>query len=92
MFKSLYVGNLPFDVVEKEIRDMFATYGRVNSVKLIMDRETGKFRGYAFVEMEREDAFTALEELNGAEFGGRILRINEAHDNRSPQGNRRREW
>lgn len=75
---SIYVGNLPFTASEDEVREMFAAFGPVDSVKLISDRDTGRPRGFAFVEMERSAAATAIQELNGKEMGGRNLRINEA--------------
>lgn len=75
---SIYVGNLPFTCSEDEIRDLFEQHGAVDTVKLISDRETGRPRGFGFVEMASEDANKAIEELNGTEFGGRTLRINEA--------------
>ncbi len=76
--KSLYVGNLPFSVSEDELRSLFADYGTVESVRLVMDRETGRPRGFGFVEMADSDAARAIQELNGTDFGGRRLRINEA--------------
>ncbi|MDR2125061.1 MAG: RNA-binding protein [Desulfovibrio sp.] len=78
MSKSLYVGNLPWSATEEEIRNLFASHGTVNSVKLISDRETGRARGFGFVEMEDPDAAVAVQALDGASFGGRTLRVNEA--------------
>ncbi|MDR0339329.1 MAG: RNA-binding protein [Desulfovibrio sp.] len=78
MSKSLYVGNLPWSATEDEVRDLFAPHGTVNSVKLISDRETGRARGFGFVEMEDSDATGAVEALDGTSFGGRTLRVNEA--------------
>jgi RNA recognition motif-containing protein len=78
--KTIYVGNLPFGSSEDDIRQLFAQYGSVQSVKLITDRDTGRPRGFGFVEMEGGDADTAIEALNGQEFGGRSLRINEARE------------
>jgi RNA recognition motif-containing protein len=78
MTKSLYVGNLPWSATEEEIRNLFATHGTVNSVKLISDRETGRARGFGFVEMEDPDAAGAVQALDGSSFGGRTLRVNEA--------------
>ncbi len=78
MSKSLYVGNLPFSASEDEIRDLFSQHGQVLSVKLISDRETGRPRGFGFVEMEAADATSAVEALNGYSFGGRALKVNEA--------------
>ena len=78
MVKSIYVGNLPFSSTEDEIRDLFSPYGNVQSVKFIMDRETGRFRGFGFVEMDDNEANEAIEALNGKSVGGRNLRVNEA--------------
>ncbi len=78
MTKSLYVGNLPWSATEEEVRSLFATHGNVSSVKLISDRETGRARGFGFVEMDDADASGAVEALDGTNFGGRTLRVNEA--------------
>lgn len=85
--KSIYVGNLPFTATEDEVRDLFAAYGEVDSVRLMSDRETGRPRGFGFVKMGAQDADAAIQALNGKNFGGRDLRINEAED-RKPMGNR----
>ena len=87
--KSIYVGNLPFDTSEENLRDLFSPFGTVESVKLIMDRDTGRPRGFGFVQMPEGDATKAIEELNGKDFGGRTLRINEAHQ-RPPRPQSRR--
>lgn len=78
MTKSLYVGNLPWSATEDEVRNLFASHGNVNSVKLVSDRETGRARGFGFVEMDEADAAGAVEALDGTSFGGRTLRVNEA--------------
>ena len=80
MIKSIYVGNLPFSATEDEIRNLFAQHGTVNSVKLVTDRETGRPRGFGFVEMEGDQALAAIEAINGMELGGRSLRVNEARE------------
>ncbi len=80
MVKSIYVGNLPFTVSETEIRDLFGSYGDVQSVKLINDRETGRFRGFGFVEMEEAAAGEAIRALNGSDLGGRALKVNLAQE------------
>ena len=85
---SIYVGNLPFSATEDEIRQMFAAFGAVQSVKLISDRDTGRPRGFGFVEMEPSAAAAAIQALNGADMGGRALRINEAQE-RAPRPPRR---
>lgn len=76
--KSIYVGNLPFSASEGDVRDLFAAHGEVSSVKLIEDRETGRLRGFGFVEMEEEGALAAIEALDGKDMGGRALKVNEA--------------
>ena len=78
MTKSLYVGNLPWSATEDEVRSLFAAHGNVSSVKLVSDRETGRARGFGFVEMDAADATSAMEALDGTSFGGRTLRVNEA--------------
>ncbi len=76
---DIYVGNLSFDASEDDVRGAFATFGTVESVKMIMDRETGRPRGFAFVTMtESDEANTAIESLNGSELLGRELRVREA--------------
>lgn len=76
--KSIFVGNLPFKATEDDIRDLFAAYGVVHGVKLLSDRETGRARGFGFVEMDDTEAANAVKALDGKEFQGRPLRINEA--------------
>jgi RNA recognition motif-containing protein len=78
MAKSIYVGNLPWSATEDEVHSLFAAHGNVLSVKLVTDRETGRARGFGFVEMEDADAQTAVEALDNSSFGGRTLRVNEA--------------
>ena len=88
--KKLYVGNLPYTSNEDELRDLFAGHGNVHSVNVVMDRETGRGRGFAFVEMDDADATTAMESLDGTDFGGRTLKVNEARS-REERG-RRDSW
>jgi RNA recognition motif-containing protein len=79
--KSIYVGNIPFTAREDELEELFAEHGTVSSVKVIMDRETGRPRGFAFVEMEDDAAAdNAIRALDGRDFGGRPLRVNEARE------------
>ena len=101
MAKKLYVGNLPFSASEDDVRDYFAPYGEVISVALITDRETGRLRGFGFVEMNDEGALAAIEALDGQSFMGRNLKINEAQarpprrqfgDSGRPGGGQRRPW
>ena len=75
--KKLYVGNLPFDANAEELRELFSAYGRVLSATLVTDRETGRPRGFGFVEMV-EGAEEAIQALHQAQFGGRSLTVNEA--------------
>ena len=78
MSKSIYVGNLPWAATEEQVKELFASYGSVLSVKLVSDRETGRARGFGFVEMEDAEADAAIEALDNTSFGGHTLRINEA--------------
>lgn len=77
---KIYVGNLPFTATDAEIRTLFGPHGTVESVTLPVDRETGRPRGFGFVEMSQSDASRAIQQLAGAEMGGRSLKINEAQD------------
>ena len=77
---KIYVGNLPFSATESEVRDLFAQHRTVDSVALPTDRETGRPRGFGFVEMPQADAQKAMQALNGFNMGGRPLRVNEAQD------------
>ena len=87
MGKKLYVGNLPFSVTEAELRDLFGRHGSVDSVSVITDRETGRPRGFAFVEMSEPSAATdAIKALDGTQLGGRALKVNEAQDKRGGGG------
>lgn len=87
MAMTLYVGNLPFAADQESVRDLFAGCGEVISVKLMMDRETGRPRGFGFVEMDDNGARAAISNLNGAQFQGRALRVNEA-EQRAPRPQR----
>jgi RNA recognition motif-containing protein len=76
---NIYVGNLSYGMSEDELRDAFGAFGEVSSVKILMDRETGRSRGFGFVEMPNAvEAEKAIAQLNGKDVGGRALRINEA--------------
>jgi len=81
---KIYVGNLPFTATEDQVRELFAAHGTVESVALPNDRETGRPRGFGFVEMSQADAARAIQAVNGKELGGRALRVNEAQD--KPRG------
>lgn len=80
--KKLYVGNLPFSTTEEDVQGLFAQYGEVQSVNIITDRETGRSRGFGFVEMESSAASEAVSALDNTDFGGRNLKVNEARPRR----------
>lgn len=87
MSKRLFVGNLTFQTTEPDLRGAFQTFGSVVDVKIVTDRETGRSRGFAFVEMSSEDhARKATEGLNGATLDGRTLRVSEAEERRPSSG------
>ena len=76
---KLYVGNLPYEVMEDELREMFAAHGEVSSVTIISDRHTGRPKGFGFVEMPNQaEAESAIESLNESEISGRNIKVNEA--------------
>ena len=78
---EIFVGNLPFDVTEQEITDVFAAYGAVSAVKMLMDKMTGRFRGIAFVTMSDDaQAQQAMDALNGKDLGGRPMRIDKTRE------------
>ena len=77
---KLYVGNLPFTATDEAVRTLFSTHGTVERVSLITDRDTGRPRGFGFVEMSNADASRAMQALNGTDFDGRALKVNEAQD------------
>lgn len=87
---KIYVGNLPFTATEDSVRTLFAQHGTVESVSLIADRDTGRPRGFGFVEMARSDAARAIQSLNGSEMEGRALKVNEAQDKPRDGGGQRR--
>jgi RNA recognition motif-containing protein len=78
--KKLYVGNLPFSATDAVVNEMFSKHGTVHSVALINDRETGRPRGFGFVEMDDDAATAAISALNGQDMDGRALKVNEAQD------------
>ncbi len=84
--KKIYVGNLPWSTTDADLRELFAAHGNVLSATVINDRETGRSRGFGFVEMENADADKAIAELNGHDIGGRALRVNEAQERQRPSG------
>jgi cold-inducible RNA-binding protein len=88
--KKIYVGNLSFDTTEEQVNEMFAQYGKVDSIVMITDRDSGRFRGFCFVEMEDSAANTAIQALNDTDLDGRTLRVNEARPRQDRGGGRRR--
>lgn len=78
MPKKMFVGNLSFQTTESDIREAFEQFGAVESVAIITDRDTGRSKGFGFVEMSEEDANKAIAKLSGFELGGRALTVNEA--------------
>jgi RNA recognition motif-containing protein len=81
MGKRLYVGNLSYQTTELELRDSFGQFGTVADAKVVTDRETGRPRGFAFVEMSTDqEAQEAIAQMNGRELGGRALNVNEAQE------------
>ncbi|MGE4659136.1 MAG: RNA-binding protein [Gammaproteobacteria bacterium] len=89
MGRKLYVGNLPYTVNEQDLSDKFAEYGTVESAKLISDRDTGRSKGFGFIEMASDsEAQAAIEGLNGVDYDGRPMKVNEARprDNKRPGG------
>ena len=84
---NIFVGNLPFSATEEEVAGLFADYGTIDQVRLITDRDTGRPRGFGFVEIDDESGRKAIEALDGTEMGGRALKINEAKE-RQPRSRR----
>jgi RNA recognition motif-containing protein len=80
MATNIYVGNLSFKTTEQELTDLFSRYGEVSKVNIIQDRETGRSRGFGFVEMESDGATQAIAALDGSDLGGRSLRVNVARE------------
>ena len=77
--KSIYIGNLAYTTTQQQVHDIFAQFGNVISSRMILDKTTQKFKGYAFVEMEDENAETAVSMLNGESYNGRIMRVSIAN-------------
>lgn len=81
---NIYVGNLSYKVSDNDLQEVFEEFGKVGSAKVITDRDTGRSKGFAFVEMENdEDAQTAIEELDGTELDGRTIKVNKARPKNS---------
>ena len=89
MGRRLYVGNLSYQTTELELREIFGTVGTVAEAKVVMERETGRPRGFGFVEMSTDqEAKAAIEQLSGRELGGRAINVNEAQERSSGSGGR----
>ena len=84
---KLYVGNLPFNATDESVRALFSEHGTVETIALINDRDTGRPRGFGFVEMSNADAARAVQALNGTDFGGRALKVSEAQERERSGGN-----
>ncbi len=82
----MYVGNLPFTATEEAVNALFSQHGTVEKISMITDRDTGRPRGFGFVEMSSADASRAMQALNGTDFGGRPLKVNEAQDRERSAG------
>jgi len=81
--KKIYVGNLPWSTTEAELNDLFSPFGTVHSAAVITDRDTGRSRGFGFIEMDDADADKAIAELDGRDMGGRALRVNQAQERKT---------
>jgi RNA recognition motif-containing protein len=88
--KKLYVGNLSFDATEEQVRSLFTEHGTVESIAMINDRDSGRFRGFCFVELEASAADAAIKALNGQSIDGRELRVNEAKPREEGSGGNNR--
>ena len=89
MRAKLFVGNLAWGVDDAQLEELFREYGEVESARVITDRDTGRSRGFGFVEIDVSDVATVINALNGREIGGRPIRVNEAEDKRDSRGPRR---
>jgi cold-inducible RNA-binding protein len=86
---NIYVGNLPFTTTAQDLENLFGEFGTVESAAIINDRETGRSRGFGFVEMPNEEGSKAISELDGRDFNGRALKVNEARPREDRGGPRR---
>jgi RNA recognition motif-containing protein len=89
---KLYVGNLPFTATDEAVNALFSKHGTVEKVSLISDRDTGRPRGFGFVEMSSDDASRATQALNGTDFEGRSLKVSEAQERERTNGGRPRRY
>lgn len=93
MGKKIYVGNLPFSATSESLSEVFGQFGKVDSSKIITDRDTGRSKGFGFVEMsDSSEADSAIEKLNGSDMGGRSLTVNEARPMEKREGGRSNRW
>lgn len=83
MIRTLYVGNLPWATKGEDLEEIFSQYGQVHGSRVIIDRQTGRSKGFGFVEVSDEDAFKMIEALNGADIEGRFITVNEAKQKES---------
>ncbi|MFO7538579.1 MAG: RNA-binding protein [Chloroflexota bacterium] len=90
MAKKLYVGNLSYEATESQVRDLLSEYGEIESIAMITDRDSGRFRGFCFVEMPDAAADAAIKALDGTDLDGRSLRVNEAQPREDRGGGGRR--
>ena len=88
MTKKIYVGNLPWSASDESVSNLFSNHGEVISAKVITDRDTGRSRGFGFVEMEEEAAMAAIAALNGQDMDGRALKVNEAQERKPRRDSR----
>jgi len=90
---QLYVGNLDYSITDQSLKELFATHGEVVSAKIIIDRETGRSKGFGFVEMaSKNDAIKAISSLNGQEINGRNIKVNEAQQKPAGGAGRNNRW
>ena len=87
LMKTIYVGNIPFQSTEKDVRSLFNRYGSVRSATLVTDKKTGRSRGFGFIEMDEPAAKNAIRKLDGRQFGGRFLRVLEAQARKADNHN-----
>jgi len=90
---NIYVGNLPFSTTDDDLKDLFESHGTVGSARVIVDKASGRSRGFGFVEMpDQTEATTAVESTNGADFMGRSLRVSESQPKTDKRGGGKRRW
>lgn len=87
MLKKIYVGNLPFNATEKQVRELFSSYGDVYTVDMVLDSENGQFRGFCFVEMVEDAAKKAIAGLKGQKVDGRSIKVSPARSDKAAPGN-----